>query len=168
MSDVETEWRELPPVIPKPRGIHPVLLVLLVVFTLSGASCVGCLVVGYRTSQRGVDYVEAELPRIARPWNAAALIERAAPEFLAVMPEDKAQLFVSFAENRLGQLETVGTVNSGPWQSFMSTQGFFVTSVQWVDCHFEKGPARVTLSLVWRDGRWQIQGFNLGSDLLMK
>src|SRR5262249_2343964 len=160
------EWAALPPVHSPSRRPRRVLLVVIVCFTLASASCVGCLAAGYRASVRGVDYVTAELPHITQPWSATALIERASPGYLDAMPEAKIRLFISFVEARLGPLKKMGDVNRGPWQSFIGTQGFFVLSSESVDCTFEKASAQVTLVLIWRGDRWQIQGFHLNSDAL--
>ena len=168
MTETHTESVLLPPIPERRRGLHPLLKLTLAFFALSASSCVGCVVLGYRTSTEGAAYVTAELPKVATPWNADALIERASPDFLANMPADKARLFVSFVDGRLGSLRSLGTVNSGPWRTYAGTTGLIVTTEHWTDCEFEKGPARVTLHLVWRNGTWSIQGFNLGSDALMK
>ena len=75
---------------------------------------------------------------------------------------------MTWMEARLGPLKSQPKFQDGGWNSFFGTKGFVVTSVHFADCEFEKGPGRVTITLVRAGGTWRINGFHVNSDALMK
>lgn len=160
---------DLPTQSPAPvrRGLHPALKIVLVLFALLTTSCVGCVALGYRTTQNGASYFAAELPRIAQPWSPDALIARVSPEYLAVAPPDKSTQFVTYLDGKLGALQQMGPVHSGQWTTFVGIRGIKVVTRHWSDCQFEKAPARVTVTLLWSSEGRKIQAFYVNSDALM-
>lgn len=104
----------------------------------------------------------------SQPWDAEAVVQRATPEFLSNMPKEKVATFVSFLASRLGPLKRPSPFQDSSWRSFVGTQGFIVTTVQFADCEFEKASARITLTLVRQGGVWRINGLHANADALMQ
>ena len=140
----------------------------VVLLVLTGSSCVGCVMVGSRASKKGAAFAAETIQQVAGPWNADRLLAVASPEFLQTMPREKVPLFVSFISRRLGTVTKVGEIQDGPWRVYVGSTGPAVFTWHYSDCEFERGPARVTLQLVRRAGKWQVAGLFLNSDLLMQ
>lgn len=141
---------------------------MIVGFLGTCGSCVACFVVGTKAVSEGSEFAASTIRAVADPWNPDALVSRAAPEFLQVTPADKLDEFIRFIARRLGPLKGPGPIQDGQWQVFMGTTGPVVYTSHFSDCHFERGPGRISMQLVKRGGAWQVVTFNVQSDLLLK
>jgi hypothetical protein len=167
---VETTMGEGPPKPAGSRGLTApwIALIVLALAALPVGSCIGCFAVGSSGVHGGNEYARLSLDAITAPWNAQALIERSSPEFLASMPPDKTRLFVHMLEEKLGALQRRASVQDGPWRVFVGTNGLSTVTIHFIDCDFEKGQARVSLTVVRRGSDRRIHGFFVNSDALLR
>lgn len=150
------------------RGLRRILIVAVLGFLGSCGSCVGCFVVGSRASTEGAAFARETIVLVSQPWNAEALVSRAAPELLQTTSREKLVDFVAFISRRLGPLRAAGPMQNGQWRVYVGTKGPAVFTSHFSDCEFERGPGRVTVQLVRRGDTWQVLSFHINSDLLMK
>ncbi|HZP91867.1 MAG TPA: hypothetical protein VFB20_03155 [Burkholderiales bacterium] len=104
-------------------------------------------------------YVEGNLPAIVRPWNAAALERRLAPEMLTAYNRHAIEEYFSGLAalgapkslgkpaGRVGRGVYPGTTINGTWAEYD------------VDAQFDAGPAEIKLVLKRVDDGWQIASF---------
>ncbi|HRJ25906.1 MAG TPA: hypothetical protein PLO61_00175 [Fimbriimonadaceae bacterium] len=127
--------------------------------------CGACGVGGYFLYTQGKGawdeakkYGDESLVAIAKPWNARALIERAAPELIRQNPDGTLEQVVK-------QLQVLG-----PMKSFTSSitafhakstteAGTYLEAKYQADAVFEKGPGRITMTLIKRGESWKILTF---------
>lgn len=119
-----------------------------------------------KLNESAAAYLEANLPAIVRPWNAAELERRLAPEMLTAYNRNAIEgYFSSLAAlgglkslgkpaGRVGRGAYPGTAINGTWAEYG------------VNAQFDAGPAEIKLVLKRVDEGWQIASFYVATAAL--
>jgi len=97
---------------------------------------------------------------VATNWDEQALMSRASPEFLAATSRDQVHQFFGRVRE-LGPMNDCKDLRGQASFSLTSWSGERVTATYVGDCIFQRGVARISLSLIRHRGNWQIAGFNV-------
>jgi hypothetical protein len=156
---------------PRGGGFKKLLMVLGALFAL----LIVVFVVGFgylAYTGRGLDeegkrYVDEAVPLIVTDWDQQALQTRISSEFKAVLkPGDLEGWFTVY--RKLGKLKRYVGSRGDANVSVTTQQGKVITGRYLVQAEFETGPAEIAVTLVKREGQWQIMGFRVKADVLMK
>ncbi len=108
-------------------------------------------------------FVDASLPAIISDWDVTEIQKRASPEFNgSVDYDDLQQLFDALRE--FGELQEYHGATGEAKTSFSIESGIMLTAFYDARADFEEGTVDIQVSLVRREGRWQILGFNIAPD----
>lgn len=112
-------------------------------------------------------YVDRVLPEIIGAWSAHTLEQEAATKLKLEVPNEQiGSTFRRFSV--LGRLVAYRGSHGESKVSFTLKNGEVVTAKYEADAEFEHGNAEIDVSLVRPDGRWQIVGFFVKSNRLLK
>ncbi len=129
--------------------------IVFIVLMIAGAVTVAVL--GKKFDNESRAFVDTAVQAIASDWDIAELQKRASPEFNdAVDYEDLEDDFITLQQ--LGKLvEYKGS--SGDSNITISLSGYAITADYKATAEFEAGSAEMRISLVRRNGKWQILDF---------
>ena len=133
--------------------------------TVLSLAVIGCLLVvaGFFVVRGPVReaqaYADEVIPIVFSSWNSEVLLSRASTEFLEQNRPEEVKVHFSALSERLGILWEHRTV-SGHVNVIL---GAPTEAALQSDATFEKGPATIVMSLVKRDGVWQIMSLNVTS-----
>jgi hypothetical protein len=107
------------------------------------------------------EYADQAVITIASDWNTQALLERASPEFMKAATG--AQINSLF-----GQLRRIGRMtkyegSKGQAYSYynLSARTLTTTAVYVAQAQFEHGTAQMKITMIERNGSWEILGFSV-------
>lgn len=132
-------------------------LILVVIAALIGLS-----VMGKKLDKESRIFVDAAVPAIVSNWDVRELQQRASPEFEASVDYDE-------VEEYFGSLQDLGTFqeykgSEGDSNITLSLAGYEITADYTANAEFEAGSAEIQVSLIKRDGRWQILDFKVNPE----
>ena len=118
---------------------------------------------------RGLDkesktYADAAIIAVASQWNEKELTDRASPQFMAAV-KDPADL-----DRAVGMWRLLGPLkkyDGSKGDSHIELRGFgarTITAVYVARAEFDRGSARIKISLIKSDGVWKVLGFNVAPD----
>ena len=146
--------------------------VVFLVVIVCIASVIGFIAVrGSALDKESKAYVDRNVPLIFDTWDEQAFLSKASPEFMQVT--DKKKLDEDFAglSHKLGKMLVYegsdGQANMN-LSVFSRHNGTMVTAVYKTKMIFEAGSASIAVSLIKHGDAWQIAGFNVDSDVLLK
>jgi hypothetical protein len=124
----------------------------------------------YKTSEfddTAGPYIMKIVPELSK-WDPATTRALMAPEISAKIPEeDFIQAMALFS--RLGALQSMGQPKFDTIQEILKTKIGPLTLVRYgLDAKYENGDAVITLTLVERNGSFEIYRFNFSSEILLK
>lgn len=132
----------------------------VIVLLIAGAASVA--VIGKRLDKDSKAYVDAALPAIITEWDVSELQKRASPEYDdSVDYDDVEDYFTSLQQ--LGKLEEYKG-STGDSNITISLSGYEITADYIANADFEKGSAEIQISLIKRDGSWQILDFKVNPE----
>jgi hypothetical protein len=110
-------------------------------------------------------YVKQSVVAITTNWNTNELWKRASPHLLQIATRRKVARLFAAAKYRLGALRDY---RGSKGQALMSVVNAHIrVSAQYiVNASFQRGDARLRVSVVKQDGRWMIEGFYIGAPTL--
>ena len=157
----------------EPRGswLKKILMIFGAVFAaLIMVAIAGVAVFAYLGT--GLDresktYVDLAVPAIAGNWEAGELDSRKSAELRAIIKPGEVEKFFSVLQTRLGRLKQYKGARGGSFVGYDLKKGKVVTARYVAQADFEQGRAEILLSLVKRDGDWQITEFRVNSPQLM-
>ena len=135
------------------------LISLGVLFLMLLASLVYVVINGEELDRASKEYADQAVITIASDWNAQALLERASPEFMEAATGRKIETL--FAQLRkLGPMTKYeGSQGQASSSYNLSARTVTTTAVYVAQAEFEHGRAQMKITMIKRDGLWQILGF---------
>jgi hypothetical protein len=121
---------------------------------------------GTKLDKSSKAYVDKIAPLIISSWNSKELVNRASPELLKAVPQDKWNaMFKMFSK----KLEALKEYKGSKGDSFMnfSPVGKVITAIYIAQATFEKGNAEIKISIIQHNEKWQLLGFYVNSPALM-
>jgi hypothetical protein len=112
-------------------------------------------------------FVNDALPTIIARWNADELWKRGTPHFREITKRDQLAAFLGAAETALGRLVEYRGADGEATMS-VSNSRTTVFARYTAKARFQKGDADFRITLVKVGDAWMIEGFNIGSPLLMQ
>ena len=114
---------------------------------------------GRRLDKESKSYADAAIIAITSHWNEKDLIDRASPQFLAMMKDPAAlQSMMGFFES-LGALKKYEGSKGEARIDFGGPHGYTLTALYVARADFSGGQAQITISLIKVNGVWKILGF---------
>lgn len=126
---------------------------------------------GSALDKEGRAYADRNLPLIISTWDEQELLSRASPEFLQNTKKEDLDRDFAGLSRKFGKMQSYEGSEGQSYVDYRilsSHNGKIVTAVYSARVIFAGGPAVVKLSLIQHDGRWQIAGFNINSDMLIQ
>ncbi len=112
-------------------------------------------------------YVEDSVVAIGAHWDAAALWQRSTPHFRAVTKQEDLRAFFDAANGALGPLTEYRGASGGAIIA-MTNAKRSTTANYAARATFEKGNAEFEILAIKNGAEWQIEGFHINSNALMK
>lgn len=142
-------------------GIFLVLIVAIVI----GISVVA--IKGSSLDEESKAYVDRVVPQIVNGWNRETLLTEASPELRTQANETNLdQLFLRF--QKLGEFQEYQGSDGQASIQVTTEKGKTVSANYLAKAGFSTGPAEIQVSLIRRDGSWQISSFRVNSDVFLK
>ncbi len=134
----------------------------IVFIILMIASVAGLVALGKKYDKESKAFVDTAVQAIAADWDIEELQKRASAEFNdEVDYESLAEDFITLQQ--LGKLvEYKGS--TGDSNITISLSGYAITADYTATAEFEAGSAEMQVSLVRREGRWQILDFSVSPE----
>lgn len=134
----------------------------IVFIILMIASVAGLVALGKKYDKESKAFVDTAVQAIAADWDIEELQKRASAEFNdEVDYESLAEDFITLQQ--LGKLvEYKGS--TGDSNITLSLSGYVITADYTATAEFEAGSAEMQVSLVRREGRWQILDFSVSPE----
>ncbi len=101
-------------------------------------------------------YGDESMEAIARNWDAAALTSRAAPELIAQNPAGTLEKVVATLKQSLGPMKSFKGKTTSFNAKTTTETGSYIEAGYEADGEFEKGPGRITMTLLQRGDKWSI------------
>lgn len=143
-------------------GIFAVLIVVAVG---------GILVLSYLGSgldKESKSYVDANLPKILKNWDADELLQRASPELMTVAPKEQIEQLFTIFSDKLGPLKQYNASNGQSNLSFTTPEGKVITGAYVAEAIFEKAPATIQFRVIKHGDTWQVLEFRVNSDAMIR
>jgi hypothetical protein len=121
----------------------------------------------FKLGNEATAYIQTEVPKIVKHWNAQGLVDRATPDLIAAAKsrEDLDRMFVMFQQ--LGSLKHLDTPSGGVHIGASTNHGSATIANFTADAEFEKGPATISIQLLRTDDTWKINGFRIESNVFL-
>lgn len=148
------------------------VLMIIGMFAVGSIVCVAILIgffiyEGTKVDASSKSYVDANIPPIISNWTQAELEKRESDAFRkSTTEEELTKLFGIFA--KLGPMKSYDGATGDANMSFFTGTGTQVTARYVVNATFQNGKAEILVVLIQENGQWEIQGFRVNSDALMK
>lgn len=141
--------------------------VALTLVAVAGAFVGYAIYAGGKLDTSSKTYVDRVLPEIVGAWSAESLRREASAELNQQAAAD--QIGAAFRKfSALGKLVAYRGSEGQAKLSFSPKHGKVVTAKYETSAKFEHGDAVIDVGLVQRGGRWQILGFFVKSEQLLK
>lgn len=142
-------------------------VLLVVVAVLIGGVATFMVRVGSGLDAESKAYVDTTIPILVGDWNPDELTSRSSKELLALLNDkDLANLYAMF--RRLGGLKQYRGAKGEAHVMLNLPKGAVTTASYLAAADFENGPAKIKLSLIKRDGGWQILEFRIDSPIYLQ
>jgi nitrogen-specific signal transduction histidine kinase len=152
--------------------VKKVLIILGAVFllfiVLGMVSIVIFAIKGPALDKQSKAYVDANLPLIISNWDEQELLSRASPEFMGNSKRNDLDNFFSALSRKLGKMRSYQECKGQSYVNISPQNGKIVTAVYASKVIFENGSATITTTLIKHSDNWQIEGFDVNSDALLK
>ena len=136
--------------------------VFLAVIVLVVAGAASVAIIGKRLDKESKIYVDAALPAIITEWDISELQKRASPEYDASVDYDDLEDYFE-SLRQLGKLEEYQG-STGDSNITISLSGCEITADYTATADFEKGSVELQVSLIKRNGSWQILDFQVNPE----
>lgn len=136
--------------------------VFLAVIVLVVAGAASVAIIGKRLDKESKIYVDAALPAIITEWDISELQKRASPEYDASVDYDDLEDYFE-SLRQLGKLEEYQG-STGDSNITISLSGCEITADYTATADFEKGSVELQVSLIKRNGSWQILYFQVNPE----
>jgi hypothetical protein len=116
-------------------------------------------------------FVDRNVPLIFATWDDQELWSRASPEFMQATPKDKLDTFYTSLSHKLGKMRAYqGSKGQASMNATVlsSHSGEVISAAYTAHVIFDAGPADVKITLIKHGDEWQIKGFEINSDVLLK
>jgi hypothetical protein len=112
-------------------------------------------------------YLTNNVPLIVDHWNPQNLFDRATPELIAdARPREVDKLYDMFRQ--LGTLKHLNAPELGNIGSqAFSKQGTYTYGNYTIHADFQKGPATISIQLLYMGTGWKINNFRINSDVFL-
>jgi hypothetical protein len=124
------------------------------------------MIVGGKLDARSKAYVDESVPAIVSNWSVDELKKRESPQFRDVTSDEElARVFQKFSV--LGPLQKYEGCE-GASRVNINQSGRHITAEYVARATFQNGKAEIDINLILNDGVWQILGFRVTSDALLR
>src|SRR6266511_2874 len=113
-------------------------------------------------------YVDDAVVTITARWSKDELLKRATPHLRSIATPEDLRLMFEAAGTTLGPLVTYVGCNGDATVSVVAGRGTSISAKYIARATFPKGDADFQITLLKIDGSWMIEGFYVGSPVLMK
>jgi hypothetical protein len=142
-------------------------IVFAAVLLVAGAFLGYAAYTGSKLDASSKIYVDANIPPIIGTWSTAELLSRASPELRGVVSDEQlSQLFKKLSQ--LGLLIKYDGAKSGSRTVMTTANGKAVTADYEANATFEKGSAKIKISLIMANGQWALLSFYVDSPIFLK
>lgn len=99
--------------------------------------------------------------------NAAVLIDNAHPDLLERQSTVGLTGYIDLVFRTHGELQVVENIAGGSQSPLLPSNSEPPTAAYSLDAVFGNGPSRIDISLIFEQGRWQIEDFRVESNLMV-
>jgi hypothetical protein len=145
--------------------------IFLIVMILVAVGIGFVAVKGSALDKQSKAFVDRNVPLIFATWDDEALWSRASPVFMQATPKDKLDSFFTSFSHKFGKMQAYQGSKGTTYMNdrvLSSHSGEVITAVYTAHVIFDAGPADVKVTLIKHGDEWQIEGFNINSDVLLK
>lgn len=119
---------------------------------------------GQKLDKSSKEYVNEVVPKISTDWNEKKLRIRASDEFMGKTNDEELKNLFSYANAKLGKMK-VYLGSQGESRIFISNFNKNITAVYTAEGEFERGKADINISLIRKNNKWYILGYNIQSNV---
>jgi hypothetical protein len=143
-------------------------VIFLIVIILVAAGIAFVAVRGSALDKQSKAYVDRNVPLIFSSWDDQVLWSQASPEFVQATTKDKQdRLFVGLS-HKFGKMQAYQGCDGQAYMNDSAHSGEVVGAVYTARLIFDAGPADIKVTLIKHGDKWQIEGFNINSAVLLK
>jgi hypothetical protein len=116
-------------------------------------------------------YVDRNLPLIFSTWDEQELLSRASPEFTQNTRKEDLDKDFAGLSRKFGKMQSYEGSEGQCYVNYRvlsSHNGKVITAVYSAKVTFAGGPAAIRVTLIKHDDAWQIEGFNINSNVLLQ
>ena len=154
------------------KKLFIILGVIFLIVIILVAVCIGFVAVkGSALDKQSKAFVDRNVPLIFATWDDKALWSRASPKFMQATPKNKLDSFFTNFSHKFGKMQAYQGSKGTTYMNdtvLLSHSGEVITAVYTAHVVFDAGPADVKVTLIRHGDEWQIEGFNINSDVLLK
>jgi hypothetical protein len=146
-------------------------LVFLFIIVLIAVGISIAVVKGLALDKESKAYVDRSLPLIISQWDEAELLSRASPEFMQSTKRKELDKYFAVLSKKFGKMQSYEGSDGQSYVNYQvlsSRNGKVVTAIYTVKVVFDAGPAAIKVTLIKHSDLWQIEGFNINSDVLIQ
>ena len=143
------------------------LAIILLVAVVVGMAAVR----GSALDKQSKAYVDRNLPLIFSAWDEQELLSRASPEFTQSTKKEDLDRDFSGLSRKFGKMQSYEGSEGQSYVDYRvlsSHNGKVITAIYSARVTFAGGPAAIRLTLIKHGELWQIEGFNINSDVLLQ
>jgi hypothetical protein len=153
--------------------VKPWQIILLALGVILVAFCGGVAYMGTRfvaastlTGNEAAAYADQALPEILKNWDYKELPSRATPELQRTGQPEVLKAYFDFYSKNLGKFQSVKSARNKGTFFYNGTGGAYTVDTVQADASFFRDNGVVTLQLVKRGKKWQINAFAIKSRIL--
>lgn len=121
----------------------------------------------HSTDRQTEEFARRTIEQVFANWNNEKFIRRANERFFQTTPREQLQRLFRVLEDKLGTMHWHNGIQKSQAVKSVGKNG--QTTAQFLTyATYEKGEARIRLSLVRQDQTWEILGFNVNSQSLLQ
>ena len=146
-------------------------LVFLFIIVLIAVGISVTAVQGSALDKESKAYVDRNLPLIISQWDEAELLSRASPEFIQNTKRKELDKYFAVLSEKFGKMQSYEGSDGQSYVNYRvlsSRNGKVVTAIYTVKVVFDAGPAAIKVTLIKHSDQWQIECFNINSDVLIQ
>jgi hypothetical protein len=136
------------------------IFILVIVLLVGGLAILH--VQGRALDRESKAYVDAAIPAIVAKWDINEIERRISPEFKATLKDGDLEKVVRFF-SKLGKLKEYKGAKGESNIKVLLGKGERITAAYVAYADFERGPAKIKMTLIKHGDGWQIYGLHINS-----